>query len=128
MYRVMLGTPTFRPAILLGVVLAALAVQLDPQSRSYVAYNTLIRARVPPRDAVLMTTLSLSIAYALGESRQGAACMGWCPVWVTVWGSGLERVARLGCLEAQAPQQCLSCPLALRNAHLHSLGHFGSPT
>lgn len=66
MYYELFRQRRYRPAIIVGILMAIVAALLDPLSRAYVAYQTLTRAGIPFSSAVLMTALTLNGAFAFG--------------------------------------------------------------
>lgn len=67
MYVELLRKRCYWPGIIVGATMASVAALLDPISRSYVAYQTLTRAGATINSAILMSSLTLHGAFALGE-------------------------------------------------------------
>jgi hypothetical protein len=67
MYPELFRKRIYRPAIFVGVSMACIAALLDPLSRAYVAYQTLTRSGVVFVNAVLLSSVTLYGAYAVGE-------------------------------------------------------------
>lgn len=70
MYAELFRKRNYWPGICVGIAMATVAALLDPLSKTYVAYQTLARSGVSYNNAVLMSSLSLHGAYAVGECRR----------------------------------------------------------
>jgi hypothetical protein len=77
MYWELISKRMYRPAIFVGFMMACTAALLDPLSRAYVAYQTLTRSGVVFVNAVLLSTVTLYGAYAVGECPAEAPCCVW---------------------------------------------------
>jgi len=67
MYAELFRKRNYWPGICVGIAMATVAALLDPLSKTYVAYQTLARSGVSYNNAVLMSSLSLHGAYAVGK-------------------------------------------------------------
>jgi hypothetical protein len=71
------------PAIILGVIMSLLAALLDPLSRTYVAYQSLTRSGMSFGNAVLISSVTLYGAFAVGECSCRPICRDERGMWPT---------------------------------------------
>lgn len=67
MYVELFSERQYRPAIIIGVIMAVVCALLDPLSRTYVAYQTLTRAGQSFNTAVMLSHIALYGSYGIGE-------------------------------------------------------------